>query len=110
MIIRFEPSARLRAGSASCMVVRAGEWTIAILTRGSPDGSARGWTIAEAFGYLSGDEGLAFATLFHARCWFICRLAQSGRTLLTAGHGRPLKKTPRTMRGSSRSRDFRALH
>ncbi|MBW6528620.1 hypothetical protein KZ813_17395 [Sphingomonas sp. RHCKR7] len=83
MIISFDSAATVAPGAPRTTVVRAGEWTIAILRRdASPGGSEARWVIAEAFGYLSGDEGLAFATLFHARCWFICRLAQSGRTLL----------------------------
>ena len=85
------------------MVVRAGEWTIAILRRESlPDQRAARWVIDEAFGYLAGDEGLAFATLFHARCWFICRLAQSGRSLLRG------KAAPRLLDSSGSG--VRALH
>ncbi|MHC9418026.1 hypothetical protein ACYZX9_05435 [Sphingomonas citri] len=84
------------------MIVRAGEWTIAIVRRESlPDRRAARWVIAEAFGYLAGDEGLAFATLFHARCWFICRLAQSGRSLLRG------QATPSS---SSTGNGVRALH
>jgi hypothetical protein len=83
VIIRFDPSRGVAPGAPRTMIVRAGEWTIAIVRRESlPDRRAARWVIAEAFGYLAGDEGLAFATLFHARCWFICRLAQSGRSLL----------------------------
>ncbi|WP_277980317.1 hypothetical protein [Sphingomonas phyllosphaerae] len=82
------------------MIVRAGEWTIAIVRRESSlDRRAARWVIAEAFGYLAGDEGLAFATLFHARCWFICRLAQSGRSLLR-GQTEPV---PRSTAGGSRA-------
>ncbi|MBY9062475.1 hypothetical protein K7957_05970 [Sphingomonas yunnanensis] len=85
------------------MVVRAGEWTIAIMRRESvPDRRAARWVIVEAFGYLAGDEGLAFATLFHARCWFICRLAQSGRSLL---RGQAVSRLP-----DSSGSGVRALH
>ncbi|MBB3474811.1 hypothetical protein [Sphingomonas sp. BK345] len=102
MIIRFDPSRGVAPGAPRTMIVRAGEWTIAIVRRESlPDRRAARWVIAEAFGYLAGDEGLAFATLFHARCWFICRLAQSGRSLLRGQANPP---------SSSTGNGVRALH
>ncbi len=101
MIIRFDPSRGVAPGAPRTMIVRAGEWTIAIVRRESlPDRRAARWVIAEAFGYLAGDEGLAFASLFHARCWFICRLAQSGRSLL---QGQAAKSTSRSTGGGARA-------
>jgi hypothetical protein len=92
VIIRFDPCHGAVPGAPRTMIVRAGEWTIAIMRRESlPERRAVRWVIVEAFGYLIGDEGLAFATLFHARCWFICRLAQSGKSLL---RGRPAPRSP----------------
>lgn len=103
MIIRFDPALNAAPGAPPTMIVRAGEWTIAIIRREAlPDRRAARWVIVEAFGYLVGDEGLAFATLFHARCWFICRLAQSERSLLGG------QAAPRTADPSTRAE--RALH
>ncbi|MGK6321623.1 hypothetical protein ACMGDM_00910 [Sphingomonas sp. DT-51] len=102
MIISFEPFPAAAQGDPCTTVVRAGEWTIAILRlEGAAGRSNARWVIADAFGYLAGDEGLAFATLFHARCWFICRLAQSGQTLL---RGQVAEKPAR------RGGEARAIH
>lgn len=100
MILRFDPTSSATPGAPRTMVVRAGEWTIAIVRL---EHSAARWVIVEAYGYLSGDEGLAFATLLHARCWFICRLGQTGRTLLRSRRG---SKRPTTRRAI----EVRPLH